>query len=137
MGLARRSSTGAGIREEFDSLLFEIICYEETEIGVISVIEQEDALFLNYLSILPLHQSKGFGTQVLNRLIEQAAERGLLVKLNVMRVNPAKALYERVGFIKVGSDGYRVFMEWRNRPSHNSIQNREYSSFESQDQSQE
>lgn len=94
----------AGMREEFDSLLFEIACYQSTDIGVISVIEKEDVLFLNYLAILPLYQGKGFGTQILHKLLEQAAERGISVKLNVMRVNPAKTLYERVGFRMVSSD---------------------------------
>ncbi|MEH2183059.1 GNAT family N-acetyltransferase [Nostoc sp.] len=104
-----------GMREDFDSLLFEIVCHEGIDIGVISVIEQQDALFLNYIAILPLHQSKGLGTQILNKLLEQAAVRGILVKLDVMRVNPAKALYERLGFKVVDGDENRFLMEWRNR----------------------
>ncbi|MEH1812380.1 MAG: GNAT family N-acetyltransferase [Nostoc sp.] len=104
-----------GMREDFDSLLFEIICYKEIDIGVISVIEQEDELFLNYIAIQPLHQNKGLGTQILDQLLEQAVVRGVPVKLSVMRVNPAKTLYERLGFRVVSSDENQFLMEWRNR----------------------
>nr|WP_292873344.1 GNAT family N-acetyltransferase [Nostoc sp. LPT] len=84
------------------------------DIGVILVIEQEDALFLNYLAFLPLHQSKGLGTEILNKLLEQAIFRRIPIKLSVMRVNPAKALYELLGFRVVGGDENRFLMEWRN-----------------------
>lgn len=32
---------------------------------------------------------------------------------DVLRVNPAKALYERLGFREVGGDEFRFFMEWQ------------------------
>lgn len=103
-----------GIREEFDRLLFQILCHKGIDIGVISVIDQEDALFLNYLAILPLHQRKGLGTHILSELLNQAAGRGIPVRLNVMRVNPAKSLYQRLGFRVVGGDKNRFFMESQN-----------------------
>ncbi|MDF5731000.1 MAG: GNAT family N-acetyltransferase [Rhizonema sp. PD38] len=104
----------AGMREDFDSLPFEIVCYQGIDIGVISVVLDEKALFLNYLAILPLYQGKGFGTQILRKLLEHAAANGIVVQLNVMRVNPAKSLYKRMGFRVVDSDKERFFMEWRN-----------------------
>jgi GNAT superfamily N-acetyltransferase len=104
----------AGMREDFDGFPFEIICYQGIDIGAISVVDKEDLLFLNYLAILPLYQGKGFGTQILHQLLGQAAERGILVKLNVIRINPAKTLYERMGFRVVGNDETRLFMEWQN-----------------------
>src|SRR6476646_6659713 len=101
----------AGMRKDFDSLFFEIVCYQGIDIGAISVIEKDNTLFLNYLAILPLYQGKRFGTQILHQLLEQAAERRMLVTLNVMHVNPAKTLYERIGFKVLGSDEYQFFME--------------------------
>lgn len=45
-----------GMREEFDNSLFEIICYQGEDVGVISVISQENVLFINYIAILPTRQ---------------------------------------------------------------------------------
>jgi GNAT superfamily N-acetyltransferase len=102
-----------GMREDFDNSLFEIICLNRQDIGVISVIDRGNELFLNYMAILPIYQKQGLGTQILRKVLTQAAERGIPVKLNVMRVNPAKALYDRLGFKVVGSDRDRYFMEWQ------------------------
>jgi GNAT superfamily N-acetyltransferase len=105
-----------GMREDFDNLLFEIVCLHERDIGVISVIDRSDDLFLKYMAILPIYQKQGLGTQLLRQVLTQAAERGIPVKLNVMRVNPVKALYDRLGFKVVGSDGDRYFMSWQSDP---------------------
>jgi hypothetical protein len=40
-----------------------------------------------------------------------AATRGVPVRLNVLKVNPARALYKRLGFAVVGEDDVRWFME--------------------------
>lgn len=102
-----------GMREEFDDSLFEIICNHGEDVGVISVIEQEKALFLKYIAILPTHHKQGFGTELLRKVLEQATHRGFSVRLNVLRVNRAKAFYERLGFEIVGGDKDKYFMEWR------------------------
>lgn len=102
-----------GMREDFDNSLFEIVCLNEQDIGVISVIDRGNELFLNYIGILPIFQKQGSGTQLLREILTQAAERGIPVKLNAMRVNPVKALYDRLGFKVIGSDEDRYFMEWK------------------------
>ncbi|MBW4623172.1 MAG: GNAT family N-acetyltransferase [Cyanosarcina radialis HA8281-LM2] len=103
-----------GMQEDFDNSLFEIVCLNEQDIGVISVIDRGNEMFLNYLAILPIYQKQGLGTQLVRQVLSQAAERGVPVKLNVMRVNPAKELYDRLGFKVVDSDRDRYFMEWQN-----------------------
>jgi ribosomal protein S18 acetylase RimI-like enzyme len=101
-----------GMREDFDRLMFEIICDRDLNIGVISVVEQENNLFLNYLAFLPQYQRQGFGTQVLRRIMQQAEARGISVKLNVMKANPAQRFYEHLGFEAIDIDEDRYMMEW-------------------------
>jgi hypothetical protein len=33
--------------------------------------------------------------------------------LSTAKINPARRLYERLGFVDVGESEFRVFMEWR------------------------
>lgn len=103
----------SGMQEDFDNLPCEIVSCQGKDIGVISVVDQEDTLLLNYVAILPAYQRQGFGTQLLSKVLEQAKDRGIPVQLNVMRVNPAKAFYERLGFVIVSGDEALLCMEWR------------------------
>lgn len=102
-----------GMQSDFDNLPFEIISDRGKDIGVISVVDLENTLLLNYLAILRAYQRLGFGTQLLGKVLEQALDRGIPVKLKVMRVNPAKAFYERLGFVIANSDEALLYMEWR------------------------
>lgn len=57
-------------------------------------------------------QRRGLGTQLVKRLLREANDSKLPVRLRVLAVNPAKRLYERLGFIVVERTPERYFMEW-------------------------
>jgi len=57
-------------------------------------------------------QRRGIGTQLLRRLFVEARKSHLPIRLRVLAVNPAKALYERLGFVVVERTPERYFMEW-------------------------
>ena len=98
-------------RQEFAASVREIICWREQDIGSIVVEDHDDFLFLDYIAILPAYQNQGMGTAIVKRLLEEGARRALPVKLSVLKVNPARYLYERLGFCIVGNDEYRYYME--------------------------
>ncbi|MGD1931063.1 MAG: GNAT family N-acetyltransferase [Leptolyngbyaceae cyanobacterium] len=50
------------------------------------------------MAIYPGLQRQGYGSQVIGDIIAQADEKGLPVELQVVKINPAIALYERLGF---------------------------------------
>jgi hypothetical protein len=50
-------------------------------------------------------------------MIAQGNEREIPVCLNVLKVNPARSLYERLGFRVVGGDEHRHYMERLPGPS--------------------
>jgi ribosomal protein S18 acetylase RimI-like enzyme len=58
----------------------------------------EDEIFLARLYILPEYQGRGIGTQLIESLLVEARQEGLPVTLRVLTGNPAKRLYERLGF---------------------------------------
>lgn len=62
------------------------------------------------IALVPEARGRGVGTELLKALIELARELGHpRLSLSVAIVNPARALYERFGFVKVedDDDGYR------------------------------
>ncbi|TPO09985.1 GNAT family N-acetyltransferase [Mesorhizobium sp. B1-1-5] len=50
------------------------------------------------IAFLPEHCGKGFGTALLNDLIDEAAAVGKAVSIHVEKNNPARRLYLRLGF---------------------------------------
>lgn len=50
------------------------------------------------IQLLPDYQHMGIGTQLIQNLQLEASQQGIAVFLSVLKVNPAKQLYERLGF---------------------------------------
>lgn len=98
---------------EYDPRLIEIVSYQGQDIGFMRLEDHGHFLFLDTIALLPAYQGQGLGTTLVRRVLHSAAERGLPVRLHVLRVNPARRLYEQLGFRVTGSDEYRLYMEAR------------------------
>jgi ribosomal protein S18 acetylase RimI-like enzyme len=73
--------------------------------------ETGGALALNELVILPEFQGRGIGSSLLQEIIEDANNRGMPVRLQVLKANRALKLYERLGFVKNGETETHFQME--------------------------
>ena len=62
--------------------------------------------------IVPSAQGRGLGTALVRLVLDEAAGRGLPVRLSVLANNPARGLYERLGFQVTGGVHPRISMEW-------------------------
>ena len=89
----------------------QIIELGSLRIGLLRLEEHSTHLQLEQLFVLPQYQRQGIGTLLLERVLEQARIRQLPVRLRVLRVNPARGLYERKGFKVVSETPERFFME--------------------------
>jgi ribosomal protein S18 acetylase RimI-like enzyme len=65
------------------------------------------------IAILPTFRGQGIGTLLLNQLIERAASEGKSLTIHVEQFNPALALYERLGFRRIGEFGAYYLLEWK------------------------
>ena len=69
-----------------------------------------DPWYLSSIVLMPAFQGRGVGTALLTDLLEQADAAGMRVDLQVMKVNPARRLYERLGFEAVGATDHHTQM---------------------------
>jgi ribosomal protein S18 acetylase RimI-like enzyme len=102
--------------EQVNSGRTEVIELNGLPIGVQLVDRPGTHIQLVQLYIAKEFQRRGFGTQLLRRLLVEAGESKLSIRLRVLAVNPARALYERLGFVVVERTPERLFMEWRRDP---------------------
>jgi ribosomal protein S18 acetylase RimI-like enzyme len=101
------------IRGDLARAACEILMVGGRDVGYLAVEDQATALFVDAIALVPEHQGRGVGTQLLREVMARGAAAGVPVRLNVLRVNPARALYERLGFRIIGGDSHRHYMEWR------------------------
>lgn len=88
----------------------QIIVLSGKEIGVISIERKPDEIYLDKLFILPDYQGWGIGTHLIRGLLEEGLSQGVPVRLGVLKVNPARRLYERLGFVVEGEEGVAYLM---------------------------
>jgi ribosomal protein S18 acetylase RimI-like enzyme len=75
-----------------------IITLDEGDIGWLQSTAREDGFFVGQLFVDPPFQGRGIGSEVMRRLIGEAAHLRQPVRLSVVKINPALRLYERLGF---------------------------------------
>ena len=76
-----------------------IIEFEGKPAGMLKVDRTQNPWFLSQIQLLPQFQARGWGGGLIGRILEEATEAGEAVQLNVLKGNPAKRLYERMGFV--------------------------------------
>ena len=89
-----------------------LILFEGERAGLIKYQTIFDTLEILQFQIHPKIQGEGLGQWVLEHMKSMANASKLKLILNVLKENPAKALYQRNGFVIVGEDKYEYHMEY-------------------------
>jgi GNAT superfamily N-acetyltransferase len=88
-----------------------IIILDDQDVGYLQIAEERDSFFLKQLHVAASFQNRGIGTQVLRQLIEEARRTGKPMTVGVVKFNPARALYERLGFRTLREDAHKFYMQ--------------------------
>jgi ribosomal protein S18 acetylase RimI-like enzyme len=88
----------------------QIITFQGKDVGFLSASGQETEVFLRFIEVLPEYQNQGVGTAVIKSILEEAHHTGQPVGLQVLKVNPARSLYERLGFLTTGETATHYMM---------------------------
>jgi len=92
---------------------FNVIELDGMPIGRIYTAEWDEDVRLIEITLLPEYRNRGIGTRLIRDVMERARALGKPVRLHVEPFNPARRLYERLGFTTLEERGFNLFMEWR------------------------
>ena len=98
------------VRTDYDWT--QIAVHEGQDIGMIRAVRLLPDWHLRNIQIVPEFQRQNLGTLLMEELLRDAADVSATVVLNLLNVNPAKHLYERLGFKIIGYGEDSVKMRW-------------------------
>jgi ribosomal protein S18 acetylase RimI-like enzyme len=75
-----------------------VIRSNNLEVGFLMAPIQDGVRWIHTICIVPEHQKRGIGTEVIRSVIAEAGAQKMPLYLSVLKVNPARRLYERLGF---------------------------------------
>lgn len=99
--------------EQYPDAERSIIEIDGTPAGRFYVVRWPRETRLVDIALLPPFRRRGAGTELIRRLFSEAAASERSVTIHVEIFNPARALYERLGFVSKGERGMYVLMEWK------------------------
>lgn len=97
----------------FPGASFDLVLAGSESVGRLYVERKADEIRIIDIALLPRYRGQGVGSRLLGKLLDEAREAGLPVRIHVERNNPAMTLYDRLGFVPVEDQGVYLLMEWR------------------------
>ena len=97
----------------FDPATHQVIEADGVTAGTLAVVHSADHVFLSLIEVDPDFQGGGIGTSLVRMVMAQAAASAGPARLQVLKVNPARRLYERLGFVIYDVTDTHFLMEWK------------------------
>ena len=92
---------------------FNVILLNQQPVGRMVISRGDIEFRVVDMALLQAFRGRGIGTLLLGELLAEAARAGKPVRLHVLKMSRATRLYERLGFLRVGEEGFYDHMEWR------------------------
>lgn len=100
-------------RSYYADARFDIIELRGVPVGRLYVHRSPGEIRLMDIALIPACRNQGLGTMLMRQLVAEAATANCRVTLHVEAENPARRLYERLGFRPLAMNGPYLFMESR------------------------
>jgi ribosomal protein S18 acetylase RimI-like enzyme len=97
-------------REHYPGATFDVIEADGGPAGRLYVHRGDADIRIMDIALLPECRGRGIGTRVLRGVLAAACASARSVSIHVERGNPARRLYERLGFRVVGEHGIYLLM---------------------------
>lgn len=89
-----------------------LVTENDKRIGRLYLDRDATSICLIDIAFLPSYRYKGFGTKILNNLIDEAQSTNKKITIHVENFNPAYQWYLKLGFKQIEDKGVYQYMEW-------------------------
>jgi ribosomal protein S18 acetylase RimI-like enzyme len=90
----------------------EVLLRNRIPVGLLKVARDPPEWKIIQIQFMPELQGKGLGALLLHQVIAEAKAANVALVLTVLKANPAKGLYERLGFVVEGEDELEYRMRY-------------------------
>jgi ribosomal protein S18 acetylase RimI-like enzyme len=101
----------ADYKKNYPNAVQQLIIFKKQNAGRLYTAEDDAAIHILDIALLPVFRNKGIGTYLLQELIKRSNTYRKMISLQVYKDNPALHLYQRLGFVEKGTVGLRYYME--------------------------
>lgn len=98
-------------RATFPHTSYDLIVGGDDVIGRLYLDRSGPAWVVIDIALLPEHRGQGIGTRLLREILVQATAAGKPVRVHVEHFNPARHLYDRLGFSEIEDQGVYLLLE--------------------------
>lgn len=88
-----------------------IIKIDNNDIGVTTFYEENNEYVVGLIIVHPDYRGKGVATNIIKKYIDIAKKNNKNIKIKTYKFNPAKKLYERLGFKIYNEDDTHVYLK--------------------------
>jgi ribosomal protein S18 acetylase RimI-like enzyme len=88
----------------------EILLASDLPVGLLKLQRQPGEWEIVQLQLARAVRGRGFGRSLLEDILAEAVRNSAAVRLSVLKANPARRLYEKLGFKVVGEDAHEFHM---------------------------
>ena len=104
----QKEKTKREIEKFIDTM--KIIVVDNQDIGVTNFFEDEGKYHVGLIVVHPDYQGKGIATKIINDYIDIAKKEQKEILIKTYKCNPAKKLYEKLGFKQYDEDDTHVYL---------------------------
>ena len=98
----------ARLRYRFDCA--EVLLQDDHPVGLLKVSRDDRNWKVIQIQLVSKLQGQGLGTTLLKQVIAEAVAAGASLTLSVLKANPARLLYQRLGFVVEGESEHEYNM---------------------------
>lgn len=99
-------------REHYPAARFDVIERDGERIGRVYVADLRREIVLMDITLVPAERNAGLGTRLCRDIQAEARDKGKIMSLHVEDENPARRLYDRLGFVEIAAVTFYKLMHW-------------------------
>ena len=103
----------ADYKRNYKGATYELVFFNKQPVGCLYLWETNYEIRVLDISLLPEFRGNGIGSSILKEIIVSARLKNKFISLHVEHNNPAKKLYERLGFKGKSSSDTHEYMEYK------------------------